>query len=152
MSVLADYNLGILLIWMGDLIFSNSWAHGKFEWNFMYVIFKQILMIDGWGIDCEIAQIRISLEFTDDQSTSVQVMAWCCWATSYCLIQCWPRSLSPYGVTRPEWVNWCYCISFRRCSSSHSCILLRQLNVDRIWEQYWIHAILMHTELFLCNL
>ena len=26
-------------------------------------------------------------------------------ATSHCLSQCWPRSLSPYGVTRPQWVN-----------------------------------------------
>ena len=24
---------------------------------------------------------------------------------SHCLNQCWPRSLMPYGVTRPQWVN-----------------------------------------------
>ena len=35
------------------------------------------------------------------QSTLVQVMAWCRQATSHYLSQCWPRSLSPYGVTRP---------------------------------------------------
>ena len=34
-------------------------------------------MIDGWGISCEIALIWMSLDFTDDQSTLVQVMAWC---------------------------------------------------------------------------
>ena len=45
------------------------------------------------------------LDFTDDQSTLVQVMAWCRQATSHYLSQCWPRSLSPYGVTRPQWVN-----------------------------------------------
>ena len=28
----------------------NSLAPGKFEWNFRHVIFKQILVIDGWGI------------------------------------------------------------------------------------------------------
>ena len=33
----------------------NSLAPGKFEWNFRYVISKQILVIDGWGISCEIA-------------------------------------------------------------------------------------------------
>ena len=27
-------------------------ATGKFEWNFRHVIFKQILVIDGWGISC----------------------------------------------------------------------------------------------------
>ena len=41
----------------------------------------------------------------DDQSTLVQVMAWCRQATSHYLNQCWPRSLSSYGVTRPQWVK-----------------------------------------------
>ena len=85
--------------------FINSLAPGKFEWNFRYVIFKQILVIDGWGISCEIALIWMSLDITDDQSTLVQVMAWCRQATSHYLSQCWPRSLSPYGVTRPHWVK-----------------------------------------------
>ena len=34
----------------------------------------------------------MSLDFTDDQSTLVQVMAWCCQATSHNLSQCWPKS------------------------------------------------------------
>ena len=83
-----------------------QWDPGKFEWNFRHVIFKQILVIDGWCISCEIALIWMSLDFTDDQSTLVQVMAWCRQATSHYLSQCWPRSLSPYGITRPQWVNW----------------------------------------------
>ena len=83
----------------------NSLAPGKFEWNFIYVIFKLILVIDGWGISCEIALIWMLMDFTDDQSTLVQVMAWCRHATSHYLSQCWPKSLSPYGVTRPQWVN-----------------------------------------------
>ena len=88
---------------MGCLMWVNYLAPGKFEWNFSYVIFKQILVIDGWGISCEIALILMSLDFIDDQSTLVQVMAWCHQATSHYLSQCWPRSLSPYGVTRPQW-------------------------------------------------
>ena len=32
-------------------------------------------------------------------------MPWCCQATSHYLSQCWSRSLSPYGVTRPQWVK-----------------------------------------------
>ena len=48
----------------------------------------------------------MSLDITDDQSTLVQVMAWCHQATSHYLSQCWSRSLSPYGVTRPEWVKY----------------------------------------------
>ena len=87
------------------LLFLNSLAPGKFEWNSRHVIFKQILVIDGWGISCEIALIWMSLDFTDDQSTLVQVMAWCRQATRHYLSQCWPRSLSPYGVTGPQWVK-----------------------------------------------
>ena len=83
----------------------NSLDPGKSEWNFRYVICKRFLVIDGWGISCEIALIWMSLDFTDDQSTLFQVMAWCCQATSHYLSQCWPRSLSPYGVTRPQWVD-----------------------------------------------
>ena len=94
------YDMNLLTI--GNL---NSLAPGKFEWNFRHVIFKQILVIDSWGISCEIALIWMSLDFTDDQSTLVQVMAWCRQATNHCLSQYWPRSLSPYGVIRPQWVN-----------------------------------------------
>ena len=44
----------------------THWPLGKFEWYFRYVVFKWILVIDGLGISCEIAQIWMSLEFTDD--------------------------------------------------------------------------------------
>ena len=80
----------------------NSLAPGKFEWNFRYVTFKRILVTDGWGISFEIALIWMSLDFIDDQSTLVQVSRQ---AISHYLSQCWPRSLSPHGVTRPQWVN-----------------------------------------------
>ena len=62
-------------------------------------------MTVGWGISCEIALIWMSLDLNDDQSTLVQVMAWCRQATSHYLSKCSPRSMLPYGVTRPQWVN-----------------------------------------------
>ena len=40
----------------------NSLAPGEFQQNFSYVIFKWILVIDGWGIACEIALIWMSLD------------------------------------------------------------------------------------------
>ena len=83
----------------------NSLAPGKIEWNFRYLIFQMISVIDGWGISWELALRWMSLDLTDDKSTLVQVMAWCRQATSHYLSQCWPRSLSPYGVTRPQWVK-----------------------------------------------
>ena len=49
--------------------------------------------------------VLVPRDHTDDKSTLVQVMAWCQQATSHYLNQCWPRSMSPYGDTRPQWVN-----------------------------------------------
>ena len=73
--------------------------------KFQICNFQTVLAIDGWGISCEIALIWMSLDFIDDQSTLVQVMAWCRQATSHYLSQYWSRSMSPYGVSRPQWVN-----------------------------------------------
>ena len=64
-------------------------------------------MNGGWGISYEIALRWMPLDLTDDKSTLVQVMAWCRQATSHYLSQCWPRSMSPYGVTGPQWVKLC---------------------------------------------
>ena len=43
--------------------------------------------------------------FTDDKSTLAQLMAWCCQTTMHYPSQSWPRSMSPYGVIRPQWVK-----------------------------------------------
>ena len=83
----------------------THWPLGNLNEILNFVIFERNLVIAGWGISCEIALIWMSLDLTDDQSTLVQVMAWCRQATSHYLSQCWPRSLSPYGVTRPQWVK-----------------------------------------------
>ena len=45
----------------------------------------------------------LSLDLIDDESTLVQVMAWCRQTTSHCLDRCWLRFLSPFGLTRPQW-------------------------------------------------
>ena len=82
----------------------NSLAPGKFEWHFSYLIFQIISVINGWGISCELALRWTSLDFTEDKSTLVQVMTWCLTAPSHYLSQCWLTSLSPYDVTRPQWV------------------------------------------------
>ena len=85
----------------------NSLAPGRFKWNFRWVIFnliliKLILVIDDCVISFEIALRWMSVDLTDNKSTLVQVMAWCHQATSHYLIQCWPRSVSPFGSTRPN--------------------------------------------------
>ena len=92
-------------IWILRHFFSTHSPLAKGVWNLRYVIFKRLLVIAGWGISCEAALIWMSLGFTDDQSTLVQVMAWCLQATSHYLSQCWPRSLSPCDVTWPQWLK-----------------------------------------------
>ena len=71
-----------------------------------------ILVIDGWGISCEIALRWLSLAFTDDKSTLVQLIAGHRQATSQYLSQCWPSSFSPYGFTGPQWVNYMVLLLF----------------------------------------
>ena len=83
----------------------NSLAPGRFQFNFRQVILKLIWVNGSWGISYEIALRWLPLDFTDDKSTLVQLMAWCCQATSHYLSQSWPRSMTPNGVTRPQWVN-----------------------------------------------
>ena len=89
----------------------TSLAPGKFEWNFRFWIFQIISKIDGWGITCELAHRWMPLDLTDAKSTLAQVMVWCRQATSHYLSQCWPRSLSSYGITRPQWVKWTNLVS-----------------------------------------
>ena len=91
-------------------VYINSLAPGRFQFNFRWVIFKLSLVNGGWGISYEIALRWMPLDLTDDKLTLVQVMAWCRQATSHYVSQCWPRSMSPNNVTRPQWVKkWCMC-------------------------------------------
>ena len=63
---------------------------------------------------CENAPRWMPLDLMGDKPTLLQLMAWCCQATSHYLSQCWPSSVywpssvSPYGITRPQWVNHCH--------------------------------------------
>ena len=84
---------------------------------------------DDWGISCKIALRWMSLDLTEDKSTLVQVMAWCRQATSHYLRQCWPRSMSPYGVIRPQWVIYHPAVLFSRVDycQSVSCVRDRLL-------------------------
>ena len=83
----------------------DSLAPGGFENIFQNVFFKLISWIDTLSNSCETALRSMPQNPSDDKSTLVQVMAWCRQAASHYLSQCCPRSLSPYGITRPQWVN-----------------------------------------------
>ena len=90
-----------------DLIMTYLQLIGPWEIlkNLRKIILKLIWVTDGCDISSEIALRWTSLDLSDDKSKLVQGMAWCCQATSHYLNNCWPGSLLPYGVTRPQWVN-----------------------------------------------
>ena len=104
----SQYNLCpelyLLLVWYyGEEIISLG--PGRNGNDFKRTIFKLTSWIwyfsNSYGID----QRRAPLDPTVDKSTLVQVMACYCQATSHYLNQCRRRFMSPYGVTRPQWVN-----------------------------------------------
>ena len=118
----------------------THWPLGNLNEIFRHVIFRHNLVVGGWGISCEIALVWMSLDFTDDQSKLVQVMAWCRQATSHYMDQCWTRSLPPYGVTRPQWVlkYWTLHSSPRieLLSLEESCLVITRSNVTRFCVQH----------------
>ena len=58
----------------------THWLLGDFK---EILVFKLILVIDGWSIYCKIVLKWMPIDLTDDgKSTLVQVMAWCHQATT----------------------------------------------------------------------
>ena len=80
----------------------NSLAPGRYGNDFKVVIFKLILRTDILSLSYGIALRRMPQKPFVDKLTLVQVMACCHQATSHYLSQCWPRSMLPYGITRPQ--------------------------------------------------
>ena len=83
----------------------NSLAPGRSECDYKNGIFNLVLLTVIFRSSHDNALQWMPQELTDDKSTLVQVMVWCRQATSHYLSQCWPRSLLPYVVTRPQWVK-----------------------------------------------
>ena len=83
----------------------NSVDPGWSDNNFGSKIFKLIPQNSNLGACCEIVPRWLQQNLSNVKSTLVQVMAWCRQATSHYLNQCWPRFLTSYGITRPQWVN-----------------------------------------------
>ena len=82
----------------------NSLVPGRPRCHFETAIFNFLLLIGIFTSSKDNALRLMPRDLTHDKSTLVQVMAWCHQATSHYLSQCWPSSMLPYGVTRPQWV------------------------------------------------
>ena len=110
---------------------NNSLVPGRCDStsNFKRVIFKHMLRIKFMSTSCEIAHRWLPHNTFDDKSTLVRVMAWCHQAMSHYMSQCWPKSIFPDGITRPQWVNqWqlqLYIHVYISCYSQHNVPVLR---------------------------
>ena len=80
-------------------------AHKRKYWNALTV--DRGHADDGWSCN--------------HRAVPPSVMAWCLQAKSHYLSQCWPRSLSPYGVTRPQ-------------SANHPCLNVKTVFAKPLWE------------------
>ena len=67
--------------------------------------FPAFLVINSWCLSCKIALRWMPHNLANEKSTMVRVMVWCRQATSHYMSQCWPRSISSYVVTMPQWVK-----------------------------------------------
>ena len=92
-----------------DCIWFNSLASGDFD-EILYMIFEFILVTDGEYLSRTCSQMNVTGPFLwyHDKSTLVKVMAWCRQVTSHYLSQSWPKFMSPYGVTWPQWLKTSY--------------------------------------------
>ena len=83
----------------------------------------------------------------DDKSEFFGVTAWCLQATSNYLNQCWPRSVSLYGITRLQWVIhsfiiimwlltlWCFiCFSYFLIAINHLWFWHIDFGEHDLWE------------------
>ena len=125
--------------WRGALIFYlicawiNGWVNNREAGDLRRhrvhydVTVMLILMADVWGISYRMALRWMRLYLTDDKSSLVQAMAWCLQAISHYLNQCWPRSVSPYGASRPQSVQLRFGAHFAliltRSSTFWSCLI-----------------------------
>ena len=90
-------------LWRERKIF-HSLVPARSGYDFRSTIFNLVVLI-GIFRSYDNTLRWMSWDFTDGKSTLVQITTWCHQPTSHYLIQCWPRRMSPYGVTGPQWVN-----------------------------------------------
>ena len=83
----------------------NSMASWRCGCNFRSVIFNLILGMISWALAAKLISFECHRNPTGDGSALVQVMAWCSKAINHYLYQCLPRSMSPYGIVRSQWVK-----------------------------------------------
>ena len=93
------------VLWNMLYVRINSLSCGRCGSDFGNMIFKLIIQNSTLNNRCEIALRWMLKNINNEMSELVQVMAWCYQAPSHYLSQCWLRFLSPYCITRPQWIK-----------------------------------------------
>ena len=93
----------------------------NFQYNFKYN-FQTIITNSRLGPRHETSLLWMPANHINKNLTLVRVTAWCGQETSHHPSQGWPRSMPPYGVTRPKLVNKPRATRFRE-SYQHSRIM-----------------------------
>ena len=83
------------LQWVNSLAPGRPRCHFKLQFSISFY----------WVVSKDNALRWMLRDLINDKSILVQVLAWCHQATSHYLCQCWPSSMLPYGITRPQWVK-----------------------------------------------
>ena len=91
----------------------THWPPGRCGSNSKGVISKHILHTKFMSTSFDTGLRWMPQNTFIDKLTLVQVMSWCCQATSHYLNQCWPSSIMSYSITRPHWVLILHAISDR---------------------------------------
>ena len=110
----------------------NSLAPGRPWCHFKTAIFNLVLLIGIFTLSKDNALRWMSWDITDDKSTLVQVMAWCHQAASNYMSQCWPSSMSPYGVTRPQLI-----LMARVCYNSAPVTMALHIAISLLWSHLY---------------
>ena len=97
-------------MWLSDTIWHQTtslthWPLGDFNKILENEFFKLILVTGGCDISSEISLRWTSLDLNDVNIGAGNGLVPSGNKPLPDLSQCWPSSLSPYGVTRPQWAN-----------------------------------------------
>ena len=90
----------------------NSLARGRCESIFRSTWYIYIYAVTNFSLSLMAGWILwnrpiwMLLDLIYNKSTSPYEMVWCRHPTNHYLSQCWPRSMSLYAVTTPQWVNY----------------------------------------------
>ena len=141
-TVTITHGNGISITDMSQNGAVNSLVPGRSKYDSKNVIFNLVLLIGIFRSSHDNALRWMPWNLTNDKSRLIQVMAWCRQATSHYLSQCWLSSLSPYGVTRPQWVNVYYVLWY--CAENNLAIIYRlyQIHImcyQVIWDLCFYH-------------